>query len=711
MALIQEKQLSSALQTKIDSPNAVSIQSVAVSSSAPASGQVLGYNGTQWAPITPSGGGTPSLQGAYDIGASIAIGANGAVAISNSTQSVSLLTLNKTEVNGGDVQSITNAGTGHALLITNSNSGNALRVVQNTTNAEVIRVVKNSTGAGNLLYLNNKGAGTTLNIYNESTASAITITSSAAGSITCVDIANTSTGAGINISQNGAGNAINITAGAAVALNISQANNNGLATLAKSGTGAGDVVTITNAGTGDGLAINQNGVGYGIHLSQAANQIALYVSSTTGTNTALYVEHQSATGIAATFQRGTDATRYAQFGRPDADANGMCYVYRNQASDGGPVVKITQDHASNAQHCLTISQDGTGDGLNVTKASGAGNAVSVSNAGSGDCLSLTATAATARGLYVSMGASTTGDGINIAMNAAATGNALDITGGAAHAITITQAQNYDGLNINRSGAGANNGITVAHAGTGVGISVTCSGSASAALTVDGGASSGYSVSVTGSPSNCLADIYRTTNGDLVWLRKTTATGTGIVLSISNSGTGHCITMSSSTATADAHIALETAIAPASNSTGDLYRCSTDTMDCLAYYNGSYVWRHNNHPLSVQTSGPVNLDKYASGLTYTNRGAAGEVSFILPVPIVGLYYTFIVLTAQNLYVKTQVGDYIRNAGTAGGDGGVTNRGRLLNATIGSVVRVYCVSTTNLEWIVVYFVGTWAVSTGT
>jgi hypothetical protein len=557
MALIQEKQLSSALQAKIDSPNATSIQSVAVSSSAPASGQVLGYNGTQWAPITPSGGGAGNLQAAYDIGASIAIGANGAVAISNSSQATSLLTLSKSEVNGGDVQSITNAGTGHGLLITNSNSGNALRVVQNTTNAEVIRVVKNSTGAGNLLYLNNKGTGTTLNIYNESTACAITITSSAAGSVTCVDIANTSTGAGIHISQNGAGYAIDIAAGASVALNIAQSNNNGLVTFSKSGSGAGDVMSITNAGTGKGLYISNSIAGGGRALDVSSASTGSYAGAFASTgNIALYATTSAATAAAYFVNTGSSAGGYA------------CQI---AGGSGDAALYVAQ---SNAKQGIYVVQTGASYALQVT-----------SNASANVCyFGQTGAAITAPVEYI--------------------------------AYTYTQ---------------------------GYGTKVEC------------GVGGGTRYTEIGRPYNSSDGwnyFYRNVSGDsgpIVKIFADHASDAQNCLEVLHHGTGHCIDLNASTATANAHIGLSSAIAPSSNGTGDLYRCSTDSLDSLAYYNGTVIWRHNVVP-RVDFVSNTTIDGKYSGCMITNNGAAGSITLTLPTPVPGMWFIFVRVTAQTLNVK-------------------------------------------------------------
>lgn len=89
--------------------------------------------------------------------------------------------------------------------------------------------------------------------------------------------------------------------------------------------------------------------------------------------------------------------------------------------------------------------------------------------------------------------------------------------------------------------------------------------------------------------------------------------------------------------------------------------------------------------------------------FTNRGAAGSVTFTLPAPKAGMRFTFIKAVAgQNLVVTTDVAA-TKLHGAAGATQGVT----LTNSTateFGSVT-LWC---DGIAWYTVASLGTWAVS---
>ena len=88
----------------------------------------------------------------------------------------------------------------------------------------------------------------------------------------------------------------------------------------------------------------------------------------------------------------------------------------------------------------------------------------------------------------------------------------------------------------------------------------------------------------------------------------------------------------------------------------------------------------------------------SGTAQTNSGAVGGGIYNLPEAstAIGMYYTFVVMAAQNMDINPDNGDQIRGLTDAAGDA-------IRNATVGSTVTILCVDATN--WVVVSSYGTW------
>lgn len=88
--------------------------------------------------------------------------------------------------------------------------------------------------------------------------------------------------------------------------------------------------------------------------------------------------------------------------------------------------------------------------------------------------------------------------------------------------------------------------------------------------------------------------------------------------------------------------------------------------------------------------------------YDNNGSAGQVAFTLPASAVGLVYTFVVLTAQNVRIVGNGAETIRVAGSIS----TATTGHIDNATVGGVIRLSChVAGT---WIATYQEGVWTVT---
>lgn len=91
----------------------------------------------------------------------------------------------------------------------------------------------------------------------------------------------------------------------------------------------------------------------------------------------------------------------------------------------------------------------------------------------------------------------------------------------------------------------------------------------------------------------------------------------------------------------------------------------------------------------------------SNTVLTNTSAAGQITASLPSATVGLTYTAIVTTAQNLIVDAAGTDTIRLGASVTASGG-----NLTSNTIGNVITIVCVKSG--EWFVVSSVGTWTVN---
>lgn len=93
----------------------------------------------------------------------------------------------------------------------------------------------------------------------------------------------------------------------------------------------------------------------------------------------------------------------------------------------------------------------------------------------------------------------------------------------------------------------------------------------------------------------------------------------------------------------------------------------------------------------------------SGTVFTNNGAAGAVAFTLPAsPTVGLTYTFVVMTAQNVVITANTGQTIRNGGSTSTSGGTAT-----NNVVGSTITIIAMTAT--QWFVVNTpIGTWTLA---
>jgi hypothetical protein len=126
-----------------------------------------------------------------------------------------------------------------------------------------------------------------------------------------------------------------------------------------------------------------------------------------------------------------------------------------------------------------------------------------------------------------------------------------------------------------------------------------------------------------------------------------------------------------------------------------------TADALADLNGKITDYSLGSPVTAQASTPLSLTANDSGKVYTNEGASAQIVFNLPTAAAGLDFTFIVQDADGIQVVAASGDTIRIAASA-----TPAAGNISTTTVGNTVKLVAINAT--EWVAVYYVGTWTVS---
>jgi hypothetical protein len=248
-------------------------------------------------------------------------------------------------------------------------------------------------------------------------------------------------------------NAEDITCGAATST-WSQANNNTILSLVKTGVGAGYPLSITNDGSAYGAYISQTASNYGVYILAASSAGGLSIHNDgsaygvrlqqDGNQTGLYIEQNAN-------QNAIDINKVAV-----GAGTGMSIV--NAGTGSG----------------LYIDQNGNGYALNISQAAVASNAVNIVNAGTG------------YGVYVDQNGLAAGVYVDQAANA----NAVHIVnGGTASSLYI---DNNDGHGIILDHTGTDEAITVINAGTGSGMLIDQDGDA-VALTLNVAAASSNNV--------------------------------------------------------------------------------------------------------------------------------------------------------------------------------------------------------------------------
>lgn len=102
-----------------------------------------------------------------------------------------------------------------------------------------------------------------------------------------------------------------------------------------------------------------------------------------------------------------------------------------------------------------------------------------------------------------------------------------------------------------------------------------------------------------------------------------------------------------------------------------------------------------------TAASTTLTDNDSGLILSNLGASALTEFTLPIVVAGAEFTFFNMTTYGLRVKLQSGRYLYS-----NTGVTTNGGSATNSTVGCVIKVKAMSTT--DWIVMSSTGTWTLA---
>jgi hypothetical protein len=176
-----------------------------------------------------------------------------------------------------------------------------------------------------------------------------------------------------------------ITLAAGKVMNWGQANNEGILTLTKTGTGAGVVLALDDDDTGGCLTLKQDGIAKALYIDQ--NTAAISVDIDAGDATAVVVDQPNNQSILDLNKTGSGAGDVV-----DIDNDGT-----------GRGIFIDQDGNGTA---LEIDHDGTGQSLIINNAAGV-SAVQVTQAGNAAALELTKSGAGA-GAVIDIGNSGTG---------------------------------------------------------------------------------------------------------------------------------------------------------------------------------------------------------------------------------------------------------------------------------------------------------------
>jgi len=311
----------------------------------------------------------------------------------------------------GDAIEIDNNGTGRSIFINNSASSDKAVTISNfsdkgalyvnqdaavsggeyglyvytneiQTTSQLVRFVStNASSSTGVFSLQNYGTGYGFDIYN----------SNASNTNFTTRIRQNGTGSGLEISQNGVGAAFDDNA-LQVYSNVAQTNapifyvrqdqptggvlpmawfqndsdtTQGVYIIQSNSSSIGAACEIDNDGTGHGIYIHQDGV-----LAASKHGLYVYSNAVQVTSELAYIYQANASSTAdctIIHNNGTGNGLWIyQNGVLAASKYGL-YVYSNTDQDSAPLARIDMDNAGSSQPALSVKQDGTGDGIEVSK--------------------------------------------------------------------------------------------------------------------------------------------------------------------------------------------------------------------------------------------------------------------------------------------------------------------------------------------------------
>ncbi|MCG2615600.1 hypothetical protein LZZ85_14965 [Terrimonas sp. NA20] len=399
------------------------LQGRAVSSTAPANGQVLRFNGTDWAPSTISGGG-----GGFTI---------------------PFIT---TENNAGTLFSITNEGDGTSIEGVNNTTTSSIAAVRGLVNSTApggfstaVRGINNGTGGLGIGVWGSQ-AGSGWGVYGV-TPNGLGVYGNASGSGTGV-YANSNSGTGLTaVSNNG------IPASFSV---FNNANNNNVVNANTLGNGR--VINVSSSGNGVGV-FSATGAGFGVQGVSSEQTSAGIVGDNTGAGEA--VVGRTTSDIAGAVVGRNDGGGYGVRGFISTSTAGSGIGVLGQVganSSTGSAGRFENfNQSNNVRSTLEVETNGNGNIPDQTKGHAASflvnNTQSVAAAVRGEVKTIFGNFGAAGIFGVSSGTGGFG-GLFHASNPTGNGSALvAVTDGNGNAVTANAGKNGNAIEANIDGAG------------------------------------------------------------------------------------------------------------------------------------------------------------------------------------------------------------------------------------------------------------------
>ncbi len=403
-------------------PSVIGIQNQPVANTAPLNGQVLKFNGTNWAPGPDNGAGTFNLP------------------------------YSATVTEAGTVFSITNQGDGTVLEGVNNSVTSSIAairgIISNTSPggfSSAVRGINNGTGGLGIGVWGSQ-AGSGWGVYGATPNGLGVYGNSSAGGTGVY--ANSNTGTGLTATSN---------TGIAASFNIF--NNANTSNVVNASTlGNGTVINVTNSGTGSGVLSN-TGAGFAVHGITSSLSSAGIIGDNTGSGEA--VVGRTTSDIAGAVVGRNDGGGYGVRGFVATNTAGTAIGVFGQVglnNSTGRAGRFENLNATNtAGNTLEVETNGNGNIPDNTKGNAASflvnNTNSVAAAVRGEVKTIFGNFGAA-GIFGKSSGTGGFAGLFHASNAAGNGPALvAITDGNGNAITANASKDGNGVETNIDGAG------------------------------------------------------------------------------------------------------------------------------------------------------------------------------------------------------------------------------------------------------------------